>query len=261
LKNLSLIAIFLLISLISSANAQKAQSIVETGFNSLSLTIELSKNTFVPLEPIPIKFTLKNNTNAIITTHGNFDFNSNYVKFTLTNPDGSMSNIEKLSLFNCRCITKDGHLPPGEMIEAQRLLDFDLQRYFDRAGTYKIKATFGNLDGSRSIESGWITFSISQPTGNDLAAYEFLKKQKNLTTFLSDYDQESFPNQKAFLGSFPDSAYTDYVRFLVSGYYLFEKNYNAAQEQLLKLKENKNFVYSDKVNDQLKEISDQLSKN
>ncbi|MGH7889242.1 MAG: hypothetical protein ACRENF_01675, partial [Thermodesulfobacteriota bacterium] len=74
------------------------------GFRELSYSMRPSKSTFIPLEPIPMRFVIENRTDAGILIHGGFGFICSHVKLAVERPDRSIVNVEQLSPFLARCI-------------------------------------------------------------------------------------------------------------------------------------------------------------
>lgn len=223
-------------------------------FRELTFSIKPARPSFVPLEPIPLKLTLENRTASRILAHPGLDFSTNYIKISIEKPNGTLVDIGQLSYVGCRCFSKNVEMLPGAKFEKFQVLNFQLDRYFNEVGQYKIKANFMSLDGNQTVISPWTTFNIAQPSGSNFAAYDFLKQQKNLSLFLCCYDNESVQDLKTFINIFPESAYSDYIRYLLVSHYLHQENDEKAKEQLVKLQDNKDFVYAEDVKTKLKQI-------
>ncbi len=227
-------------------------------FRELSLQINSSASNFVPLEPIPVTFTLENNTSTSIWGHAAFELYLRYLEILVQKPDGSVQKIDALSLLNGRTFVENGLLPPGVKIVKTEVLDYQLERYFGEPGQYKIKAVFNSREHNQKIDSNWLSFTISEPTGENLAAYTLLKEQKNLTTVFWGIgvvnSEKEVQVLERLIGIYPESSYSDYARYVLSSYYLATKQNDQAKEMLNELGKKKNFVYLSEVMDKLSQI-------
>lgn len=229
-------------------------------FRQLALSIAPSRTAFLPLEPIPVRLTLENKTDLPIMAHAGFDFGTSYVKVQVQVPIGTILEIKDLSLLNKRMMLKNSELPPNAKFESTQLINYDLQRYFVEPGQYKIKATFLSLDGSQTVSSEWKNFTITQPAGVDLAAYDFLKRQKHISIFFSSFDEESVQEQRTFVDIFPESDYTNYVRYLLVDHYLLEGQNDKAKQELEKIIAIKDFVFGAEANKKLTAVKNLMKK-
>ncbi len=260
MKKLNFSMICFLISFFGMTFVIQAQkALPQNGeFRELSLQINSSASNFVPLEPIPVTFTLQNKTNLSIWGHAAFDFNLRYLEILVQKPDGSVQKIDALSSLIGRTLVKNGLLPPGAKIVKTEVLDNQLERYFGEPGQYKIKAVFNSLEHSQKIDSIWLSFTISEPTGENLAAYTLLKEQKNLSTVFFDIGIVDSEKEVQFLERlivmYPESSYSDYARYVLSGHYLATNQNEKAEEMLNELGKKKNFVYSSEVINKLLQI-------
>jgi hypothetical protein len=169
-------------------------------FRELTFNVAPTKSTFVPLEPIPLRFVLENRTDSRIWSHGNLTFHTAHVKIAIVQPSGSViADIGRLSVALARTITADKEVLPGSRHELLQVLAVGLERHFDEIGEYKIKATFQSSDGTQTISSGWATFEIVEPAGTNLAAYDLLKRRTDLSTFFFGYDDETFQDAEMFV--------------------------------------------------------------
>lgn len=251
MKNKTTIALYLLCTmfLVSNAESQTPQ------FRELTLNMSPTKTGFVPLEPIPLRFVLENRTDAGIPVRGGLGFRCSSLRLFVERPDGSVVSPEQLSPFLARCLPTEKAFPSGARYETVEVLTFPLERYFNQLGRYRIRASFKSTNGSQTIWSSWSPLEIVQPIGTNLAAYDFLKENVGkLSTFFSSYDRESVEDAKTFISIFPDSVYSDYVRYPLAGYYTFNQEPAKAREQLLKLRGKENFPYSKDVDEQLQKL-------
>ncbi|HMJ08549.1 MAG TPA: hypothetical protein VK468_06070 [Pyrinomonadaceae bacterium] len=226
----------------------------QTGrFSDLSLKITSPRESYLLLEPIPVIFQLRNNTNGPIAGHGSFRFSCSAVEMFVRNPMGQIQTIRPLSLYKARCVSKDHNIPPRAQTQYTELLNLDLNRYFVSTGIYGIQAVFHSANGPELVRSPWLTISVTQPEGNSLAAYEFLKQGTDLSrVFVRHETEEQRTFFEAFLANYADSPYSPYIRFNLAEYYMFSGDWDKAKAKLNNLSSVEDFVFASKVAEMLK---------
>jgi hypothetical protein len=225
-------------------------------FSDLSLEITSPERSYMLLQPIPVIFRLGNNTNKNISGHATFRFSCNAVEMFVRDPSGHVQKIEPLSLFRARCITRDSNISPRTQIEYTELLSLDLNRYFVSSGNFALQAVLHSNAGPDIVRSPWLTISIDEPQGTDLAAYEFLKEGTDVSRAFNRHEtDEQGTFFEAFSANYPDSPYAPYIQYNLAGHYLFVGDFNKAKVKLDKLKSLKYFVFSTRVDEMLKELA------
>lgn len=87
-----------LILLIFSSNKTISQQ--TPSLKDLTLTIATTKQTFLPLEPIPLTLTVKNNTAQPITAYIDLSFVGRRIKIFVQGPNAEEIEIQQLSLIS-----------------------------------------------------------------------------------------------------------------------------------------------------------------
>lgn len=245
--------VFLVISY-SSVVAQKQAA--TSGFGNLTMNIETNRESFIPLEPIPITFNLSNQTSNNVLGHGSLDFSGNYIEIFVQNERRETKKFDQLAFERARLIVQEKDIPPQASTQKTQLLSFGLERYLLEIGNYKIKAVFYNKNRTQSVTSNWINIAITQPTDINLNAFKFLKKQPNISMFLHTIiDEKNTESLESFVAMFPGSNYTNYALFLLANHYIFKEEFTRAKEKLEILKKEKNFIFSAEVDKNLKELA------
>jgi hypothetical protein len=231
-------------------------SVQTTKFSDLTLEISLTKQSFVKLEPIPIIFKLSNNTNQTITGRISLRFTSNYLEILVQNPNGEIKKITPLSLNRVYSVSKDSTIPPGSQGQHTELLKLDLNRHFPTVGNYKLQAVLRGRNEQEAIRTNWLPITITEPQGANFAAYKFLKQGTDVAKLYESPETDQQWNFfEAFAASYPDSPYTNYLRFNLAEHYLWKGEDKKARELLEKLKLGKDFVFSAKVDEYLRKLN------
>ncbi len=224
-------------------------------FSDLTVEISSTKQTFIPLEPIPIVFRLANNTNIPIRGHSSFRFSSNFVELFVRNHQGIVRKIEPLSLNRIFSVGKEVLFPSGATVQQSELLKLELNRHFPSTGNYTLQAVFRSRSGADTIKSNWLAISISELQGANLAAYEYLKQGTDISKGFNipeTVEQATF--FESFVSSFPDTPYSSYIQVNLAGYYYWNGDFEKARSNLQKLKTLKNFVLASRVLELQREI-------
>ncbi len=246
-----MICLLLIPNIYTQATSTESQS-----FAKLGLSISTSKTTFVPLEPIPIKFSLRNETDKSISGHASLRFVSNFVEIFLRSAgEPNVRKIDPLSRDRVRSIGRNTLIPPGAVIEHTELMSIDLDKYFLNPGVYEMRASFKNRGSSEKIQSDWVTITITEPQGIDRAALEFLKTGPDLSNLYSGNNTEEQKDYlESFLANYAESSYSPYISLRLAGFYVWCGELDKAKPKLNKLKELKNFARANEVDEYLKEL-------
>src|SRR5687768_9447388 len=66
-------------------------------FSELTLEMSALKDSFVPLEPIPLRLKLSNRTNKIIGGHGSLHFSEGYMEIFVQTSSGQIRKFDQLA--------------------------------------------------------------------------------------------------------------------------------------------------------------------
>ncbi|MBK9163080.1 MAG: hypothetical protein IPM21_04085 [Acidobacteria bacterium] len=243
-----------LLSLSLTLKTQKYASAHE-GFEGLSLQISSSKQSFVQLEPIPIIFKLRNNTNREIVGHANFRFSCNTVEIYVRDAQRAERKIKQLSTYRSRCVGTESPIPDGAHIDGFDVLKLDLLRYFDLPGHYQIRAVLKSTTSDANARSGWYDVTIAAPLANDLDALTFLQEETDTGRVFSEIDsKEREMIFEDFLAKYPDSPYSPYIRLNLAERHTFSGNRQNALVALEQLESVQNFIYAPRVKELLRSL-------
>lgn len=218
----------LLLLLSSSSNSISSQKVLTTtpSLTDLTLTISTGKQTFLPLEPIPLALSVKNNTAQPITAYIDLTFSGRHMKIFAQGPNTEETEIAQLSgLAGGSAGSGTRSFMPGDERKATELLAFNIERYFSVPGNYRIVAELCDND-SNCTRSQPLSFMMTEPQGQDLQAYNFIKASPQAGSFL--IGGGDVPRLQQFVARFQTTAYNDYVWEMIGDRDFLFKRYQAA---------------------------------
>ncbi len=225
-------------------------------FTDLTLEIALPEQTLLSLQPIPIVIKQSNKTNQPAMGYGKISFGLTpirlYAKKNGSNEKvflGNQSPISTLAFFT------NVQIAPGKGSETKGLITIGLNKYFPEPGIYEIQAALRNDDGTQSIESNKVTIEIQKPTGLNLAAYNLIKNS-SLQDFM--FSGIKFNRAKDILETLnlihPNTPYAKNSSFLLGETHFELRQYPQALTNLIRLENDSNFIFAEKVKNYLTEI-------
>ncbi|MFN2391856.1 MAG: tol-pal system YbgF family protein [Pyrinomonadaceae bacterium] len=229
-------------------------------FTDLTLEIVVPERTVLSLQPIPIVIRQSNKTNqlamgykAIVFGFTPFRLFAKKIGSNEKVPIGRQSALLHYAVFfNVK-------LAPGESCETKGWITIGLHRYFPEPGTYEIQAGLTNNDGSQYIESNKVTVEIKMPTGADHNAYNLIKNN-SFEDFL--FSGHKFDKAKGILETLtvthPNTPYAKSASFLLGESHFNQKQYQQALKNLIRLENDRDFIFADKVRDYIDEIQELL---
>lgn len=248
---ISILAVLLVLTVVVYSQSRQSQA---ENSGQLTLTIAFPKDRVVLLEPIPIKLSLENRTSSILRQNTPLDLER--IKFSIEKPNGKTVNPKRLTNTISGIYGGTGDVVAGAKKEITDILQFELLKWFDQPGQYRIRATLPN--GESSVSSDWVTLTVEEPTGADADAFEFVR-DKVVTE--SDVILSAQPNIKEeLLEKFPDSPYSDYVRYSLARWYE-NRDKPKAIELYSKLQSKSGFIYAQEVKDNLKKLERNIDEN
>jgi len=224
-------------------------------FENLTLSLTALKSEVLPLEPIPFKLMLTNNTGASVTVDGSLSFKTASVGLEIKKPNGKIVTPTQLSNVSGRTIFLPKDISAGEAMESTQVFDFMSQAYFDKAGEYQVRASYKNGAG-KLIKSEWVNLTIAEPRGMDKAAYELLSKKVSRT--YSPFTSWETEDLEEFVLQHPGTTYANYARYRLGERY-FERDKEKAEAQFRQIQDS-NFIYFQDVSEKLKKLEQQLKK-
>jgi hypothetical protein len=210
----------------------------------LTFSLTPLKDRVILLEPIPFQIGVENQNDHTVTLKQPITLQT--IKLSIQKPDGSKEEADQLTYLLSRTFAKDWDMPPGAKNHWTMVLEFQLSKYFDQVGEYKRKAPYQN--GRSKLSTGWATLNVEQPTGSDASAYDFLRNGREPSLI---HAARSNAEREAFLERFPESPYSDYVRYSLATSYE-EKEPKKAVDLLKQLQIKQSFAWAVEVAERLK---------
>jgi len=225
-------------------------------FDELTFNLDTLKPQVLPLEPIPFRLTLANNTDAPITVETALSFQWGGLRLEIKKPNGKVVVPTQNSFLTGRMIIIPKDISPAEKLESTEVFEFKIQDYFGQVGEYQIRARLSNKDG-KTVRSGWVSINIEEPTSSDKIAYDYLKKRldkhtNNSAPFIA-WDTDEL---EGFVLQHPGTTYANYARYSLGERY-FERDKEKAEAQFRQIRDS-TFFYAKEVAEKLKKLESQL---
>ena len=205
-------------------------------------------------EPVPITFSLQNNSAAPVNYKLILGFGPNSV-IKVTNPEEQIVEIKGSEIESGKgfLIASNHRLAPAGQEQSRSIFGFDsVERIFPQPGLYKIQILLS--DGpTQTISSNVLTVEIKNPQGVDSAAYNYL------TDTVKPAERTNKPVQltsiyQQFGANYTGSVYWKYMVLKLASHHQRTGNLQAALNQLCNISST-NFYYSDEVSKRLEKIN------
>jgi hypothetical protein len=177
--------------------------------NQISFSIRPFHQRVLPLETIRLEFTFANQTNEKLKLRSLTSLNS--IKLEIRKPSGETVVPKQLSYMNDRRFASEKILEPGQTHLWRDSLELKLGDYFGEVGEYALRANYQSY--GQLLTTDWVTLTVEQPVGEDLAAYEKLKTLPGMRDGTIVMGVNSKAARAAFIEQFPNSRYADYYRY------------------------------------------------
>lgn len=242
---------------VSAQTKQTEQSNSEVRpFSDMTPEIALPEQTVLALQPIPIVIKQSNKTNQPTMGYRKILFGFTpigmYVRKIGGNGRVAIGNQSPLSTLAYFINTQ---VAPGTVAETKGLITIGMNTYFPEPGVYEIQAGLSNDDGTQRIESNKVNIEIKMPTGANLAAYNLIKNSPMYDVFFSGmrfFQAEEVLNTITIMH--PNTPYGKHSAFLLGESYFHLKRYPQALSNLIRLENDRDFIFADKVRNYLAEI-------
>lgn len=265
-KSYFVFRIFLLLVFLQSVVVSAQTNLVEQSntevrpFTDMTLEIAVPERTVLSLQPIPIVIKQSNKTNQPVMGYKGIKFG--FTPFRLyARKIGSNEKVAigRQSALAHYAVFTNVKLTPGESYETKGWITIGLHKYFPEPGTYELQAGLTSDDGSQYIESNKLTVEIKMPTGADRNAYNLIKNS-SLEDFL--FSGMKFDKAKDILETLTvmhaNTPYAKSASFLLGETHFNQKQYQQALKNLIRLENDRDFIFADKVKNYLEEIRELL---
>jgi hypothetical protein len=231
-------------------------------FSRLTFNVESTKRQFILAEPIPFILSVKNETGQQIEGNIDLGFMSGQVKVFVEKPDKKIVKIDPLSKYRGCSVCVPQPVTPNAQYKSREIIDFNVEKFFDRPGEYKIWAELcnkmcNNLPTSKAT-SNLLILSIFQPQGVDHETYLDYKKLREFER--TKWNKNTFGQYMQILQEFSDkhsnSPFSDYIRNDLGNLYNGFGQHQKAKETYLRI--SPNYIFKDKVDKGLKKIDEKM---
>lgn len=226
-----------------------AQNPMPEAYRALSFTMTPVRRNVLLLEPVALQFGITNPSDREQNLKG--DISLWTLKLYITKPNGEVITPLQLTAIPGGPSWMQQHISkvePGAKRTWVETLEVRLDEYFGEVGEYQLRATYDN--GKSLLTTEWTTLVVEQPQGEDLSAYERLR---TLPFSEGVYTFSTRERQNAFIGQFPTSRYSDYVRYFAAQAYV-GKNDEKAMEYFRAVEGKSDFVFATDAKKRLKEL-------
>lgn len=244
------------------AQSSELKSEPNAGFKKLSFEVELNKTTYLPFEPIFVKFTLSNQTNnSLAIDPPEFLLHSS---LKITNPQNKTILIARIMNGTGGGERLPGPIPklqPRQFYEEEAMPAINPE-VFSASGHYQLQFVLRNpYGGVETIESNTVDITIKKPSGINKEAYNFLEKNGKDIWFLKMLleDEKGIEILKIFVEKHSQSDYGEYAIYALGNEYYLKRDYNKAQIEFEKIKFSNNKFLANMVNKSLDVIEEKCS--
>jgi len=255
---MTVLLVLLVVSTVLYGLAQEPSVPHSMNFSKLTLKIRSTKEDFVELEPIPIVFNLRNETDQTIVGHSALELSNNFVKLFMIDDKGEIHEIQNLSPITANTAVAPREISPGENLESKQALAFYLDQSFPRPGNYRIQAKLYDASWTNEIKSNVLTIRVHAPDGQTLQALKYIKNLGASSYFFSGVGFASKEQERAaledFIANFGETVYGDYATFSLGELYFYDKKYKKAGKRFSLLERKADFVFGDKAKHYLERL-------
>jgi hypothetical protein len=241
---------------ISKINQVQESNVVVRPFTDITYEIAVPTQRILPLQPIPIIIRQKNTTNEQVLGYNAIGFDNLPIYIHLQKSGNTQRNIMgQFSQLSAFVAYTNVEIPPNSVSEAKDWMMLGLNKYFPEPGTYEIKAVVFNDNRTQSVESNTITIEIQEPTGANRNVYNLIKNSGVQEYLFSGDNFDQIKNTlEAITTRFPNSDYAKSSSFVLGEKLFARKQYGQALVHLLRLENDRDFIFADKVRNYLTEM-------
>lgn len=254
--------IFLFFYLLFVININAQSEFVKDDFDKLSLSAQLNKSDYIPLEPILLKLKITNASGEDLKLNTGPDFKRILVEIKF---NGKTSNFSSPFLIRPGRALLGGVFEKGKTLERSVLLDSYLDEMFPEYGKYQVSIVMTNGrddDQEASFKSNAFEINIKKPIGVDKEAIDFLRENqdKSLFWWKEKNEQVSLSSTgktlvERFADKYSASAFGQYAILNLGRHYFNRGEIEKAKLKLEKIKSSSNIFVADQASEILTEIS------
>lgn len=246
----------------TSAVNNRPEANVDVGpFSDLTLEISGPGRAILPLEPVPIRLRQNNRTGRPVVGYKNLSLD-----LPITLRVKRIGNSERVEIRDFSTIRKligviDSTVPPGVTVETSEWLTLNLEEHFPSAGQYEVQAVLASSDRQTFIESNIEIFSIREPIGQEIAAFNLLKNSPFKNYIFNGYDfSRARPTLEQISATGRSNGYAKAAFFVLGQNDFHGRNYVRALAHLAELEDDPDFVFARKVREYLLHIRSNLNR-
>lgn len=221
----------------------------ESRFETLTLTIGVPDQGFLPLEPVPIKLQLLNGTDRDVMGHTAIDLTAGRIRLVIQ-PEGAPAyEVDDLSTFKALVLFKQPTIiKPGQKAEIKELLDFNLDKMFPRPGRYTVQAVLSGVDPREQVTSNVVSLQLREPSGVEQAAHAFIHGSGAASyIFTGVVDDRLQVQLEELVLTFGDTVYADYGNLVLGTWNAGKGDYRTARHYLSRVTKKRDFPLTDCV--------------
>jgi hypothetical protein len=235
--SLFILTIGILVMFGQNSNAQEAR---RDNFENMTFEVELSKESYVLLEPVYVNFKFSNKTGTAQKADSPYFMQESKL---LVTANGKTSVFEHLS--------SGGAIPavrfptvfkPGTFSSSAEIFGPAFAgAFFPEPGVYRVQFVLRSSDGGRTIASNSIDVEITEPAGLDKEALEFMRTNKEffgMSTWVTGRDSEAL--LETFVNKYSNTVYGELAINSLGHVYLGKGDLEKASIEFEKIKNSRN---------------------
>lgn len=230
-------------------------------FTALTLTLGVSKASFLHLEPLQISLKLTNDNNRPALGYNRIGFVATPLRLFITRVGTKEAkSIPRLNPVQAYIAYTNSIMLPHQVTETKDVLAVDLSTNFPGVGDYDIRMHMYDQDRKVSIESNLVTVSIREPSATNRAAYNLIMNSGMQDYLFSGAGFSQTKDTLAALASLPmGNPYARFATFSLGKNLFNNKRYAEAFPYMARLENFDDFAHSDAVRKYLIEIRQKLT--
>lgn len=252
MRKIIILLILLVTNSVAYAQTSDLTAKRNAGFDKLTFEVELNKNSFLPFEPLLVKFKVFNQTKLPLAADNPQFLRDSVLK--VTNSNGRIIEVNSLITSQGRALPLPGQIPilqPLQSYEEIKIPAID-SNVFSEPGKYKLQ--FILYGGTKPLESNVIEVAIEIPLGIDKDAFDYLNKNGKNVWFAPSFRENCFNLLRNFVDMYGESTYGKYAIKSLASYYFYKGELDKAQTEFEKIKDSQNKVIAEEAKRSLAEI-------
>jgi hypothetical protein len=251
-KNILMCFVFLLVMMpqgnlvVSQTQQQNAEV---RPFTDLTFEITVPTQTLLPLEPIPIIIKQSNRTNQPVLGYNSISFGRAPIYLYVQKIGGEKRTIiSQFTPVKKFIDYKNIEILPGASYEAKEWITLGLNIDFPESGIYELKAVLANDKRTQVVNSNTLNIEIQEPTGTEREVYNLIRNSSSKEYLFSGVEFDKVKNILEKISTrHPNSIYAKSSFYVLGELYFQRRQYPLALTNLIKLENDSDFIFTEKV--------------